>query len=520
MKTRLVIALLAAALTIATCENEVTEAYLEVNDITISASSVTLAGGQSAPLVVTLTPSNAANTTLDWTADDPSVVQVTPGQDGTATIKGLIAGVTRVNAAVRGSGRTVSANVRVLAGVSPTGVEINKTVVGLKIDKTRALTAALSPAGTTYRDVRWESSDPSIVAVESNGLTATLRGIRLGGPVTVTVTTEDGGYTAEAEVSVSDLIAVETIDLAGAMTLYRNSENDLTAIIEPAASNEELEWSSSDPAIVAIGSSDGSTATLAAGRNAGMATITVTSLDTNKSAACTVSVKDKYRLVARTLKDGDLNANTTPNGPVLEWDVGDTWTASPGSPLKLVNADAGNINSRWDNITLVYLEDPLPTNKTYTFTAKVSLTGTSTSGNYGFAQTIINDAPNHPLLGSIGNIAQLVGIRSLGSGAFRWISWTNNPTPTVRAVTPTPDPSPVARDTVYTYTIKWDAAASARNYTLTFNNGTTDYTITWATSGGNNDVNTALLTGAAYYPGFIVASHEISVSEITIAVER
>ena len=59
-----------------------------------------------------------------------------------------------------------------------------------------------TPANATNQNVNWTSSDKSIVDGVQSGLSATVRGVSTGRAV-ITVTTEDGGYTAQCVVSVS-----------------------------------------------------------------------------------------------------------------------------------------------------------------------------------------------------------------------------------------------------------------------------------------------------------------------------
>ncbi|MDR0382001.1 MAG: DUF2961 domain-containing protein [Oscillospiraceae bacterium] len=69
-----------------------------------------------------------------------------------------------------------------------------------------ALSAYVGPESAIHKGVRWSSSDPSVVRVEPTGRLLALR----GGDAVVTVTVEDGGYTASAQVSVHALGATAT----------------------------------------------------------------------------------------------------------------------------------------------------------------------------------------------------------------------------------------------------------------------------------------------------------------------
>lgn len=111
-----------------------------------------------------------------------------------------------------------SANV---APVPATGVTLDKTSASVKKDKTITLTATVAPADAANKNVTW-SSDNESVATVSNGV---VTGVATGS-ATITVTTEDGGYTASCMVTVTTSLQP---------LLISNFENtdDISGIIYP-----------------------------------------------------------------------------------------------------------------------------------------------------------------------------------------------------------------------------------------------------------------------------------------------
>ncbi len=61
--------------------------------------------------------------------------------------------------------------------------------------------ARLTPYNATNQNVTWVSDNPSVVAIEPDGLKVTVRGVAVG-TANVTVTTQDGGKTATCRVEV------------------------------------------------------------------------------------------------------------------------------------------------------------------------------------------------------------------------------------------------------------------------------------------------------------------------------
>lgn len=64
------------------------------------------------------------------------------------------------------------------------------------------LTASVTPKNASNKTVGWVSGDLDVATVSGNGLNATVTGVG-DGETTVTVTTQDGGYTAQCKVKVS-----------------------------------------------------------------------------------------------------------------------------------------------------------------------------------------------------------------------------------------------------------------------------------------------------------------------------
>ena len=83
--------------------------------------------------------------------------------------------------------------------VSVTGVALDKSTASVTVDKTVQLTVTVSPSNATSKGVTWASSDTSIATVDANGK---VKGVK-SGTATITVTTDDGGYTATCKVTVT-----------------------------------------------------------------------------------------------------------------------------------------------------------------------------------------------------------------------------------------------------------------------------------------------------------------------------
>ena len=82
--------------------------------------------------------------------------------------------------------------------IAVTGVSIIPAQAEIRIDETAEFTAAVLPVNASNKNVTWSVDDPAIISVDGNGV---VTGIGAG-TAHVIVTTEDGAFTASAEVTV------------------------------------------------------------------------------------------------------------------------------------------------------------------------------------------------------------------------------------------------------------------------------------------------------------------------------
>jgi hypothetical protein len=98
--------------------------------------------------------------------------------------------------------------------VPVTGVSISPATGSLNINSTLQLTAAVTPSNATNKSVSWSSSAPAIATVSSTGLVTALA----AGTATITATTADGGFTATAAITVTNVVTPKQYTLTTAVT--------------------------------------------------------------------------------------------------------------------------------------------------------------------------------------------------------------------------------------------------------------------------------------------------------------
>ena len=170
-----------------------------------------------------------------------------------------------------------------------TGVQLDKSEITLiLINDTEQLTATIMPEDATNQKRAWVTSNDTIATVDSSGMVTAI-GV---GQCTITVITDDAGYTATCKVTVpeqpAEVIAVTSVTLEETLNLVLGETQTLIAKIEPEdATNQNVNWSSDNEDIVSVDNSGQVTA-----RKAGTAMITVITEDGGLQDTCHVTVKD------------------------------------------------------------------------------------------------------------------------------------------------------------------------------------------------------------------------------------
>ena len=179
----------------ATCKVTVKAKAVNVTEVTLDKTELTLTEGETETLTATVKPDNADNRKVTWSSDKTEVATV--GGDGRVTA--VKAGEAVVTVTTEDGGKTATCKVTVKAKAVPvTGVEVNPWAVTLPVRGTSKLSYTIRPADATNQNVKWESESPSVATVDSEG---NVQGIAAG-TAKICVTTEDGGFKSYCTVTV------------------------------------------------------------------------------------------------------------------------------------------------------------------------------------------------------------------------------------------------------------------------------------------------------------------------------
>ena len=169
------------------------------------------------------------------------------------------------------------------ASVPVTGVSLNQVTASLVVGTSLQLVATISPSNATNQNVTWNSNNTTIASVDATGkVTANAAGSAI-----ITVTTIDGNKTATCTVTTTAAnIPVTGVSvIPGSAILAVGNIVQLTANVSPAnATNKSVNWSSSNTAVASVDATGKVTA-----NTIGSATITVTTVDGNKTATCSIT---------------------------------------------------------------------------------------------------------------------------------------------------------------------------------------------------------------------------------------
>ena len=178
----------------------------DIDTVTLNKNQATIELGRT----ITLTPTVKVKPTVEnpeevdqtvyWKSDNKEIATVVDG-----VVTAISGGSTRIWVYTNYGDIPAYCDVTVVPvteapSSSVTGVSLNASSLSLDKGETAVLAAIVTPSNAENKSVSWSSSDITVASVADDGtVTAGIAGV-----VTITVTTDDGGYTATCEVTVTD----------------------------------------------------------------------------------------------------------------------------------------------------------------------------------------------------------------------------------------------------------------------------------------------------------------------------
>lgn len=180
----------------ATCTITVNEPELPtgpIEAIALDVEEITLVIGKTYKFKVIFTPEGTEDTNIFWETTKSSVASIEEYGDGTVTAKAVGTAIITV---VSEDNEDLYAEcvVNVVSGYPVEAIALNKTTSTMTVGDVETLTVTFTPEDATNKNVTWTTTDDQVVTVVDGVVTAVGSGV-----ATVTVTSEDGGFTASCK---------------------------------------------------------------------------------------------------------------------------------------------------------------------------------------------------------------------------------------------------------------------------------------------------------------------------------
>jgi len=165
-----------------------------VTGVSVSPTTATVGLGTTQQLNATIAPANATNQNVTWSSSNTSVATV----NNSGLVTAISAGTATITVTTADGNKTASSAITV-AAIPVSSVAVSPTSASLYAGNTQQLTATISPANATNKNVIWSSSNTSVATVNSSGFVTAVS----AGTATIIATTQDGNKTSSATITVN-----------------------------------------------------------------------------------------------------------------------------------------------------------------------------------------------------------------------------------------------------------------------------------------------------------------------------
>ena len=123
-----------------------------------------------------------------------------------------------------------------MLGVAVTGVSLGKSMLMLAVGASQTLTATITPANASNKNITWSSSNMGVARVSAGGMVMAVS----TGTATITVTTADGNRIAECEVTITNTPTAVEAQALPKLAVYPNPVGDVLYITDASVGNVEI----------------------------------------------------------------------------------------------------------------------------------------------------------------------------------------------------------------------------------------------------------------------------------------
>ena len=276
----------------ASCGNASATCKVTVNpvvaaSVTLNKETMTLTMGEKEKLNAKVYPEDTTYQTIVWESDNEKVAIV--AADGTVTAVDV--GTANITASCGDASATCMVTVK---APEPIGIRLSPLTMTLQEGETGQFEVTFSP-NNAESNLTWNSSDPSIVEVNNNGVVEAIK----PGMVVISVTS-DNGVTGMATVRVVDNSVAAFNITPDNLTLDLDESVQLSAQVSPEAAVSEISWSSRDPEVASV---DENGLVTAVGKGV---TVIYARADNGVTGIATVTVMNSHEVASVTIVPGNL----------------------------------------------------------------------------------------------------------------------------------------------------------------------------------------------------------------------
>ena len=265
---------------------------IKVTEVAVENKLVRLNVGNKYAINYSVMPLNATDNTVNWNSSNTAVAEVTNG-----IVYAKSKGEAVISVKTIDGGYSTDFVVKVCDGdayiTNDAEIKFDKRNIDITIGDFCLINTQLEPTNSSYKNLKWSSSDNNVISVENGVIYA--KGI---GSADVTAESHSG-YKASCRVNVlqnSDIVPVTGVLLdKSEATIFEGDTMKLIAHILPVnATNKAVRWKSSNESVAEVNNG------VISAKSLGSAIITVQTIDGSYSATCKVNVVPKIEITSFT----------------------------------------------------------------------------------------------------------------------------------------------------------------------------------------------------------------------------
>ena len=260
------------------------ENVTNVKSISLNKKETSLVVGGNEKLTYTINPDNATNKEVTWKISNANIATI----DNNGNIKAISAGAATISVTTKDGKKTDDCVVTVKEKVIPVvGITLDKTSLELLAKESQNIKVTFTPENATNQTLKFESENPSIATVDSNGK---ITGVSAG---TTSITVSANNKTAKCNVTVKEILVSEISLSTSNFQLNLGSTKKVNYSIKPDnATDKTITFSSSNSKVASVDNNGN-----IKGLSLGSTTITASNKKSGKKKSITVFVVPKDTMI-------------------------------------------------------------------------------------------------------------------------------------------------------------------------------------------------------------------------------